>query len=64
MPQYVRKGKARRIKNMNERPIESTINTTLEKIKEMFDANTVIGTPIITPEATIIPYSSPPSLLR
>ncbi|MBE5816972.1 MAG: hypothetical protein E7315_04525 [Clostridiales bacterium] len=42
---------------MNERPIESTINTTLEKIKEMFDANTVIGTPIVTPEATIIPYS-------
>ena len=42
---------------MNQRPIESTINTTLEKIKEMFDANTVIGTPIVTPEATIIPYS-------
>ena len=42
---------------MNERPIEATINTTLEKIKEMFDANTVIGTPIVTPEATIIPYS-------
>ena len=42
---------------MNQRPIEATINTTLEKIKEMFDANTVIGTPIITPDATIIPYS-------
>ena len=43
---------------MSERPIEGLMDTTLEKLKQMVDVNTVIGTPITTPDgATIIPVS-------
>ncbi len=43
---------------MSERPIEGLMDTTLEKIKQMVDVNTVIGDPITTPDgATIIPVS-------
>jgi len=43
---------------MSERPIEGLMDTTLEKLKQMVDVNTVIGTPITTPDgATIIPIS-------
>ncbi len=43
---------------MSERPIEGLMDTTLEKIKQMVDANTVIGTPITTADGTtIIPVS-------
>ncbi len=43
---------------MNDRPIEGLMGTTLEKIKEMVDVNTVVGTPITTPNGpTIIPIS-------
>lgn len=43
---------------MSERPIEGLMDTTLEKIKQMVDANTVIGNPITTPDGTtIIPVS-------
>ena len=43
---------------MSERPIEGLMDTTLEKIKQMVDANTVIGDPILPPDGTtIIPVS-------
>ncbi len=43
---------------MSERPIEGLMDTTLEKLKQMVDVNTVIGSPITTPDgATIIPVS-------
>ncbi len=43
---------------MSERPIEGLMDTTLEKIKQMVNANTVIGDPIVTPDGTtIIPVS-------
>ena len=43
---------------MSERPIEGLMETTLEKLKQMVDVNTIIGTPITTPDgATIIPVS-------
>ena len=43
---------------MSDRPIEGLMDTTLDKIKQMVDVNTVIGTPITTPNGTtIIPIS-------
>lgn len=42
----------------NENKIEEIIRTSLEKMRTMLDANTVIGTPYITPGGvTIIPVS-------
>lgn len=39
-------------------PIEGLMDTTLDKIKQMVDVNTVIGTPITTADGTtIIPVS-------
>ena len=39
-------------------PINSLMDTTLKKIKEMVDVNTIIGDPITTPDGTtIIPVS-------
>lgn len=39
-------------------PIEGLMDTTLEKIKQMVDVNTVIGTPITTSDGTtVIPIS-------
>ena len=35
-------------------PINSLMDTTMEKIKEMVDGNTVIGDPITSPDGTII----------
>ena len=44
-------------KNENSR-IDSLLDTTLEKIREMVDVNTVVGAPISTPDGiTIIPIS-------
>lgn len=41
-----------------EHPINSLMDTTLKKIKEMVDVNTIIGDPITTPDGTtIIPVS-------
>ena len=41
-----------------QHPIEGLMDTTLEKIKQMVDVNTVVGTPITTPDGTtIIPIS-------
>lgn len=43
---------------MNEHPINNLMNTTMEKIKQMVDANTVVGKPILTPNGTtVIPIS-------
>ena len=43
---------------MERHPIENLMQTTLENIKEMVDVNTVVGTPITTPDGvTIIPVS-------
>ena len=43
---------------MSEHPINGLMDTTLDKLKQMVDVNTVIGTPITTPDgATIIPVS-------
>lgn len=43
---------------MAEHPIDGMMNTTLEKIKEMVDVNSVVGNPITAPDGTmIIPIS-------
>ena len=43
---------------MSERPIQGLMETTLEKIKQMVDINTIVGDPITTPDGTtIIPVS-------
>ena len=43
---------------MSERPINNLMDTTLDKLKQMVDVNTVIGTPITTLDGTtIIPVS-------
>lgn len=43
---------------MEEHPINKMMDTTMQKIKEMVDVNTIIGDPITTPDGTtIIPIS-------
>lgn len=43
---------------MSEHPINNLMDTTMKKIKELIDANTIIGDPITTPDGTtIIPVS-------
>lgn len=43
---------------MSEHPISSLMAETMAKIKEMVDVNTIIGTPITTPNGTtVIPVS-------
>ncbi|MBR1483526.1 MAG: GerW family sporulation protein [Ruminococcus sp.] len=37
-----------------EHPIGSLMNITMEKIKEMIDVNTVVGTPITSPDGTLV----------
>ena len=37
-----------------EHPIGSIMDTTMEKIKEMIDVNTIIGEPITSPDGTLI----------
>ena len=39
---------------MSEHPINSLMDTTMKKIKELVTANTIIGDPITTPDGTII----------
>ncbi len=42
----------------DQHPIEGVMSTTMQKIKEMVDVNTIIGNPITTPDGTtIIPVS-------
>ena len=43
---------------MNEHPIQGLMGTTMEKIRDMVDVNTIIGDPIVTQDGTtIIPVS-------
>ncbi len=43
---------------MSERPIEGLMGTTLDKIRDMVDVNTIIGSPITVPGGTtVIPVS-------
>ena len=39
---------------MSDHPIEGMMDTTLEKIKQMVDINTIVGDPITSPDGTII----------
>ena len=43
---------------MSEHPIQGIMDSTMQKIKEMVDVNTIVGDPVSTPDgATIIPIS-------
>ena len=43
---------------MSDHPINSLMDTSMKKIKEMIDVNTIIGDPITAPDGTtIIPVS-------
>ena len=43
---------------MSEHPINSLMETSMKKIKELIDVNTIIGDPITTPDGTtVIPVS-------
>lgn len=37
-----------------EHPINNLMNTTMNKIKEMVDVNTIVGEPIVSPDGTLI----------
>ena len=39
---------------MSEHPIQGLMGTTMEKIREMVDVNTIIGDPITCPDGTVI----------
>ena len=39
---------------MSDHPIEGMMKTTLEKIKQMVDVNSIVGDPITAPDGTII----------
>lgn len=39
---------------MSEHPIQGLMGTTMQKIREMVDVNTVVGDPITTPDGTVI----------
>ena len=39
---------------MADHPMEGMMDTTLEKIREMVDVNSIIGDPITTPDGTVI----------
>ena len=43
---------------MSEHPINGMMDLSMEKIREMADANTIVGTPITAPDGTmLIPVS-------
>ena len=43
---------------MEKHPIENIMHATLEHIKSMIDVNTVVGSPVVTPQGkTVIPIS-------
>lgn len=39
---------------MANHPIESMMDTTMEKIRQMVDVNTIIGEPVVCPDGTVI----------
>ena len=48
-----------------EHPIGNLMDTTMNKIKEMVDVNTIVGEPITAPDGTlIIPVSKVTYVLR
>lgn len=38
----------------NKQPLEGLMGTTIDKIKQMVDVNTVIGNPVSSPDGTVI----------
>ncbi|MEE0858438.1 MAG: GerW family sporulation protein [Acutalibacteraceae bacterium] len=38
----------------NKQPLEGLMGTTMDKIKQLVDVNTVIGTPVTSPDGTVI----------
>ena len=42
---------------MAERNIEGIMNITMENLKAMVDADTIVGTPVVVGEVTLIPVS-------
>ena len=42
---------------MKETPVNRIMESTLQKMKEMVDVSTIIGDPIVTDAATLIPVS-------
>ena len=56
--QYKTSKKQKAVFIMSERPIEGLMGTTLDKIRDMVDVNTIIGSPITVPGGTtVIPVS-------
>ena len=44
--------------NMKKNPLNDLMHTTMEKVREMADTNTIVGEPIVTPDGvTLIPVS-------
>ena len=41
---------------MSDHPIEGMMNTTLEKIKQMVDVNSIVGDPITAPDGKLRPF--------
>lgn len=39
---------------MSDHPIQALMDTTLQKIRDMVDVNTIIGDQIVTPDGTVI----------
>ena len=39
---------------MDKRPISDLMETTMQKIREMVDANTIIGSPVTTPDGIVL----------
>ncbi len=39
---------------MANHPIENMMDTTMEKIRQMVDVNTIIGEPVVCPDGTVI----------
>lgn len=40
--------------NMANHPIEGMMDTTMDKIRQMVDVNTIIGEPVVCPDGTVI----------
>lgn len=41
----------------NNHPINDVISVTMDKVRQMVDVNTIVGTPIVAGDVTIIPVS-------
>ncbi len=39
---------------MSDHPIEGMMNATLEKIRQMVDANAVVGDPVVAPDGSVV----------